>query len=85
MKGCVQEEGEYRLSSSSTSVASCGQVETVELEHATPVCWFAWCLGMLRVVRKRAISEEEERHIGSAPSSSNVVGRFGQLLLNLQT
>ena len=34
---------------------------------------------MLRAVRKRAISEEEERYIGSAPSSTSVVGRFGQL------
>ena len=36
-------------------------------------------------VRKREISEEEERYIGSAPSSSSVVGSFEQLSLNMQT
>jgi len=36
-------------------------------------------------VGKREISEEEERYIGSALSSSNVVGSFEQLLLNMQT
>ena len=38
VKECVQKEGDSRLSPSSTNVASCGQVETVELEHANPVC-----------------------------------------------
>ena len=38
VKDCVQEEGDSRLSPSSTNVSSHGQVETVELEHANPVC-----------------------------------------------
>jgi len=37
-EGCVQEEGGGRLSPSSTNVAGCGQVETVELEHGNAVC-----------------------------------------------
>jgi len=35
--------------------------------------------GYVAAVRKRAISEEEEGYIGSAPSSTSVVGRLEQL------
>jgi hypothetical protein len=57
VKDCVKEEGELRLSSS--SIMCCGQLWTVELEHASAVCLCV--LVLTRVFRNTNMWYVEER------------------------